>query len=65
MHRPAVLSRNGEFGLTDLGQQGIEEWMAAHKCNGLCQGYKLKPYSKPKRLTTALVTQLSTAYRQY
>lgn len=34
---PVVLSRTEKFGCTDLGQRGIENWFAAHKCNELCR----------------------------
>lgn len=42
---PAVLSRNGRFGPTDLGSEGIENFFHWHTCNEYCR----KNWQVPKK----------------
>lgn len=34
---PAICSRNQRFGITDLGQKGIDTWFFHHKCSDFCK----------------------------
>lgn len=34
---PVVMSRTEEFGCTDLGTQGINDWFCRHNCNSYCR----------------------------
>lgn len=36
---PVILSQNREFGLTDLGPEGISTFFARHKCNKHCRAH--------------------------
>eukprot|EP01084_Bolivina_argentea_P188524 324524_1 len=40
---PAILSVDGSYGMTDIGQTGIEQWFGCHKCNMFCNKNWLKP----------------------
>eukprot|EP00798_Chlamydomonas_sp_ICE-L_P024658 gene24658-10284_t len=40
---PVILSRDREFGPTDLGSAGISTFFARHTCNKFCQGHWHKP----------------------
>jgi hypothetical protein len=33
---PVIMSRDGRFGVTDLGLRGIENFFAKHQCNSFC-----------------------------
>lgn len=39
----AICSRARSFGLTDLGEKGIESFFANHKCNQFCQSHWSRP----------------------
>jgi hypothetical protein len=42
---PQIHSRDGErFGQGNLGPYGIERFLESHRCNGICQWLKLKPF---------------------
>eukprot|EP00798_Chlamydomonas_sp_ICE-L_P005007 gene5007-34792_t len=43
---PVILSRDREFGPTDLGSAGISTFFARHTCNKFCQGHWHKPKDK-------------------
>ena len=34
---PVILSRSGQYGVTDLGSKGISSFFATHKCNEFCK----------------------------
>ena len=40
---PVILSRTREFGVTDLGPEGISTFFARHKCNKFCKSEWTKP----------------------
>ena len=44
---PALLSSDKEFGPTDLGQKGIDNFFMHHKCGRWCQPNWRRPASKP------------------
>lgn len=46
-HGSVVLSKWKEFGPTDLGQRGIENFFMHHKCGRWCQASRKKPLAKP------------------
>jgi len=43
---PVVLSRSKQFGLTDLGEHGMENFFFHHRCNGYCRGRWTKTHGK-------------------
>ena len=54
---PAVLSRSGGYGPTDLGAAGISSFFSSHKCNKFCRSSWQKPrdqnrYHNPTKGTT-------------
>ena len=44
---PVILSRNREYGVTDLGEKGISSFFSQHKCNSFCH----PKWDKPKNPT--------------
>jgi len=42
---PVILSRSSEFGVTDLGPSGIENFLGWHVCSRLCHQDWLMPMS--------------------
>ncbi|KAI1102798.1 kinase-like protein [Jackrogersella minutella] len=40
---PVILSRNGEYGVTDLGPRGISSFFSQHECNNFCRSHWTKP----------------------
>jgi hypothetical protein len=40
---PVILSRNGEYGVTDLGPDGISSFFSQHDCNSFCRPNWTKP----------------------
>ena len=38
-----ISTKKGAFGITDLGAEGIDRFMANHKCNHFCNQQWLKP----------------------
>jgi len=56
---PAILStKAGQFGMTDLGPTGLEDWMFKHVCNKYCKSTWLNVKTKPKN--TIQVKQASS-----
>lgn len=45
---PVILSKNRDFGSTDLGPKGIESFFRRHKCTEYCERDWLKPDRKAK-----------------
>lgn len=43
---PVILSHDREFGLADLGTNGISTFFARHKCSRFCKGHWLSPDKK-------------------
>jgi len=57
---PVVMSRNKkEFGATDLGVEGMNNFFAHHKCNGFCDRTWLKPTSPKASLRLPPVASTS------
>ena len=57
---PAILSKRVEFGVTDLGSQGISTFFNQHRCNKYCCSHWLKPadctkYLQPQQGTSMTV----------
>lgn len=40
---PVILSRNRDYGVTDLGPQGISSFFSQHSCNAYCRSNWTKP----------------------
>jgi hypothetical protein len=40
---PVILSRRGEFGVTDLGPEGISSFFYQHECSGYCRPHWTRP----------------------
>ncbi|KAI0828412.1 kinase-like protein [Hypoxylon sp. FL0890] len=40
---PVILSRNRDYGVTDLGPQGISSFFSQHRCNDYCRSNWTKP----------------------
>jgi hypothetical protein len=40
---PAICSRHRGYGMTDLGEKGIDSFFANHQCNEFCQGDWARP----------------------
>ncbi|KJZ73088.1 hypothetical protein HIM_07472 [Hirsutella minnesotensis 3608] len=55
---PVILSRTREFGVTDLGPDGITQFFNEHKCNKYCKNW-LKPQG-PKTQSTVSTVQGTT-----
>lgn len=55
---PVVLSRDGRFGVTDLGPDGIQTFFAHHRCNRYCDPRWARPRGveiiRRRRGTTAM-----------
>ncbi|KAI1491549.1 kinase-like protein [Biscogniauxia mediterranea] len=45
---PVILSRNRDYGVTDLGPQGISSFFSQHACNGFCRPHWTQP-ANPQR----------------
>jgi hypothetical protein len=60
---PDVMSRDNskQFGVTDLGSEGIDNFFAHQKCNGFCRNHWLKPHcpQKSSRIPCAISTSMS------
>lgn len=54
---PVILSRDREFGVTDLGQEAMDTFFALHPCNRYC----MKDWSKPDKPTKTLRTAKGTS----
>ena len=43
---PAIISlREGQYGMTDMGPQGIVQFFDQHRCNKFCKAMNLKEYN--------------------
>jgi hypothetical protein len=56
---PVILSRNRDYGVTDLGPEGISSFFSMHECNSYCRPHWTKPsnpvrYFQPKMGTSML-----------
>ncbi|KAI1635066.1 kinase-like protein [Biscogniauxia mediterranea] len=45
---PVILSRGRDYGVTDLGPQGISSFFSQHACNGFCRPHWTQP-ANPQR----------------
>lgn len=43
---PAICSKKKEYGMTDMGAQGISNFFATHRCNRFCSKRWIKPMPK-------------------
>ncbi|KAK3372650.1 kinase-like domain-containing protein [Podospora didyma] len=64
---PVILSRTREFGVTDLGADGISSFFSAHVCNDFCRPHWTRPanptrYFRPVPGTTMLRRDVTTDY---
>ena len=62
---PVILSRKGEFGVTDLGPRGISSFFSQHTCNNFCRPNWTKPanpwqHFRPIPGTTMIRRQVPT-----
>ncbi|EQK99171.1 hypothetical protein G6O67_007784 [Ophiocordyceps sinensis] len=53
---PVILSRNREFGVTDLGQQGIDNFFSLHECNKYCRKEWAMPFPTVQTITSSSKT---------
>jgi len=53
---PVVCSLSQEFGVTDLGAKGIENFFAHHQCNHRCQSHWKKPEAPMRRFAPVSAT---------
>ncbi|KAJ6439816.1 hypothetical protein O9K51_07707 [Purpureocillium lavendulum] len=66
---PVILSRNRDFGVTDLGPEGISSFFSQHGCNGFCRPHWTKPanpiqYFYPEPGTSMIRRTVPTDYRR-
>lgn len=64
---PVVLSRNRDYGVTDLGPAGISSFFSQHYCNNYCRPSWTKPanptpYFQPVPGTTMIKRSVPTEY---
>lgn len=64
---PVILSRNREYGVTDLGPDGINSFFSQHDCNEFCRPNWTKPsnpiqYFRPVPGTTMVRRTVPTSY---
>lgn len=62
---PVILSRNREYGVTDLGPKGISSFFSQHECNGYCRPNWTRPaqayqYFQPVPGTTMIQRTVPT-----
>jgi hypothetical protein len=53
---PVILSRSQEYGVTDLGADGIRNFFARHQCNEFCKAF----WTKPSNLNPCIKARRST-----
>ena len=63
---PVILSRNRDYGITDLGSDGINSFFSQHECNGFCRPHwtlpaNPAPYFYPVPGTTMIRRVVPTA----
>eukprot|EP01083_Nonionella_stella_P216628 778473_1 len=57
---PAILSKSGEYGCTDIGEIGMDQWFARHICNQFCD----KKWIKPKNIgNNSLPVKKASTYK--
>lgn len=66
---PVILSRNRQYGVTDLGPDGISSFFAQHSCNDFCRSHWARPanpmqYFRPVQSTTMIKREVPTALFQ-
>lgn len=55
---PVILSRNRAFGVTDLGQSGIENFFSQHVCSMYCRFWWIKPSNPIRRFNSGKGTTM-------
>jgi hypothetical protein len=58
---PAICSRKGLYGPSDLGEKGIESFFANHVCNKFCHRYGNGRWTRPRNPTQCLEPCKSTS----
>lgn len=63
---PCIMSVTQEYGITDLGRDGIINWFTRHKCNQFCQKHWIVPQEMhwQKEKFKFFVVEKSTSYRR-
>lgn len=66
---PVILSRRREYGVTDLGPEGIDSFFHQHECNSFCRPHWTQPsrpaqYFRPTPGTTMIRRSVPTEYSQ-
>lgn len=56
---PAVCSQSKRYGITDLGQKGIQNWFLKHKCNTMCESLGLNE-KRPSGISHYACKRVST-----
>ncbi|KAL2679257.1 hypothetical protein Neosp_010024 [[Neocosmospora] mangrovei] len=67
---PVILSRNRDYGVTDLGPEGISSFFSQHRCNNYCRPHWTQPsnphqYFEPVLGTTMIRHSVPTAYSRF
>ncbi|EEU38690.1 uncharacterized protein NECHADRAFT_83092 [Fusarium vanettenii 77-13-4] len=67
---PVILSRNRDYGVTDLGSEGISSFFSQHSCNNYCRPHWTQPsnpyqYFEPVLGTTMSRHSVPTAYSRF
>ncbi|RSL45510.1 hypothetical protein CEP54_014231 [Fusarium duplospermum] len=67
---PVILSRNRDYGVTDLGSEGISSFFSQHSCNNYCRPNWTQPsnpyqYFQPVHGTTMMRHSVPTAYSRF
>ncbi|KAL2127521.1 hypothetical protein VTI74DRAFT_10586 [Chaetomium olivicolor] len=62
---PVILSRNREYGVTDLGSEGISSFFSQHSCNNFCRQNWIRPANRlqhfaPMKSTTMISRNVPT-----
>ena len=55
---PVILSRYQEYGVTDLGADGISNFFARHECNEFCSASWTKPSNRVARFRAQISTSM-------
>ena len=63
---PVILSRNRDYGVTDLGPEGISSFFSQHECNNYCRPHWTRParpiqYFRPVAGTSMIRHSVPTA----
>jgi hypothetical protein len=61
---PVVLSRNRQFGVTDLGSQGISTFFSRHSCNEFCRSNWTRPVDQRPYFEANQGTSMMQSNRQ-